>query len=467
MSPPAPLPSSHLLLPTLVLVTATTSVVSSLGAPLVPEIALRNGVSLGTAQWTLTVTLLVGAVATPVLGRLGGNRLRRPAILVGLSLVTLGTALAALDWAFGALLVGRALQGIGLGLTPLALAVAREFVPAERLPGAISLLSVATVAGAGLGYPVTAYVADAAGLAAAYGLGFAVCLTAFVLAWVAVPASRSVAVEPVDWWGAGLLSTGTAALLLAVSQGDPWGWISLRVWGLGLGSAAALALWVRRSLRVQHPLVDLRLAARKTTLPANLVTVLAGVAVYMLLSLAILQVQAPVTTGFGLGLPVTTAGLLLVPYSIASVLGSRVALRLTHWVRPAMVLRAGCLVYLGATLALARWHGEVWQLMVVMAVSGVGSGATFATVPGIVVRAVPATETGSATSFNHLLRVLGFSAGSALALALLEAFSAGGALDDAAYTRTIGVAAALWAVAAVVSGPALGRWGVRRAGRGR
>ena len=83
-------------------------------------------------------------------------------------MVALGTALAALPLGYAGLLAGRALQGVGLALAPLTIALARDSVPPERLKGAIGLLSVAVVTGAGLGYPVTAAVAQYAGLAAAY-----------------------------------------------------------------------------------------------------------------------------------------------------------------------------------------------------------------------------------------------------------------------------------------------------------
>ena len=442
---------SRLLVPTLALLTTITSVVSSLGAPLVPAIAEDAGVSLGTAQWTLTISLLMGAVSTPIMGRLGGNQHRRTVILAGLLAVTLGCLLAALPTGFLGLVVGRALQGFGIGLTPLAIAVAREFTPQPRLSSTVALLSVTTVAGAGLGYPLTAWVAEGFGVPAAVWLGFAVCAVTLLLTATVVPASRSGHVDHVDWLGAFLLAVGNAALLLAVSQGDPWGWLSARVLALAVGACVLLALWVHRTLRVEHPLVDLHLATLRGTIGANVTAVTAGVATYMLLSLVVVSVQAPRDTGFGLGASVTTAGLLLVPYSVMSVLGSRFGLALMQRVRPPLVLPFGCTVYLAATLALAAWHHEVWQLLAVMAVAGIGSGCTFAAMPGLIVRAVPQTETGSATSFNNVLRYLGFSAGSALALALLEVFSDDGRLVDRSFTATTLVAAGIWAATAGVT----------------
>src|SRR5919109_2012491 len=67
----------RLLVPVLIGVALLTSIISSLGAPLIPSIAASYGVSVATAQWSLTVTLLLGAVATPLISRLGDGRQRR------------------------------------------------------------------------------------------------------------------------------------------------------------------------------------------------------------------------------------------------------------------------------------------------------------------------------------------------------------------------------------------------------
>src|SRR3954462_3041334 len=106
--------------PSLALVTAfiflgmVVAIVSSLGAPMIPTIAARYGVPLADAQWSLTITLLVGALATPTMGRLGDGPHRRKGILVALAAVTIGNVLAALPLGFHMLLFGRAMQGAGM-----------------------------------------------------------------------------------------------------------------------------------------------------------------------------------------------------------------------------------------------------------------------------------------------------------------------------------------------------------------
>ena len=60
----------------LLLIGVVMAVVGSVGGPLITSVATTLHVSLAAAQWTLTVSLLTGAVSTPVLGRLGSGARR-------------------------------------------------------------------------------------------------------------------------------------------------------------------------------------------------------------------------------------------------------------------------------------------------------------------------------------------------------------------------------------------------------
>jgi MFS family permease len=102
------------------------------------------------------------------MGRLGDGRRRRGVIVATLALVVVGGALAALPLGFGALVAGRGLQGLGLGPTPLAIATAREALPASKVGHSVGMLSTTAVVGVGLGYPVTGLLARAGGIHAAY-----------------------------------------------------------------------------------------------------------------------------------------------------------------------------------------------------------------------------------------------------------------------------------------------------------
>jgi len=446
-------PPSRGLVPVLLFVGTVVAVISSLGAPLVPSIAASTGSPLPDAQWALTVTLLVGAVATPVIGRLGDGPRRRGVVLAVLAVVTLGGVLAALPLGLGWLVAGRGLQGVGLGLTPLAIATAREALQGDRSRATVAALSITVVAGLGLGYPLAGLVAELGGVHAAFWAGAAVSATALGAAALVLPASLVRTTRPLDVVGALLLGAGLAGALLALDQAGAWGWTSPLTWGLAAGSVVVLACWAGWELRTPAPLVDLRLARGRVAGTAHSAALLVGLSNYLLLVTVPVLVQAPSAGGPGLGGSVLVAGLALLPFSAASVLGGRCARVLADRAGRLAVLPAAALVQASAFVLFALLRGELWQVFLVMAVAGLGVGAAFAAFPALVLSTVPPSETGSATSLNQVLRYVGFALGSAVAATVLAAATPGGAAEpgSAGYTTIAVVGAAVCLATAVLA----------------
>ncbi|GHB73873.1 MFS transporter [Streptomyces viridiviolaceus] len=449
---------SRVLLPSLMFTALTVSVISTLGAPMVPTVAREQHVSLSAAQWILTATLLAGAVAGPVLGRLGDGPRRRGAIQGALAGVLAGSVLAAAAPGFAWLLAGRTLQGMGMGLLPLAIAVAREHLPAERMRSGIASLSITTSVGAGIGYPLTGVIAQHLDYRA--GFWFAALLSAFALVVVkwAVPVGSSVPRRPLDVTGTALLCSGLALVLLAVSQGVAWGMVSGATLGcLGAG-AAVLALWIVQALRTPHPLVDIRLIRNRAVLAANTTALLTGIGMFGVLSLINLYTQVPAAAGYGFQLSLTATGLVLLPMSLGSLTANRAASALVSRFGPYRVLPLGSLVVTVDLLLLALWRDHVAVLVLGTFLLGAGVGAAYAVMPLLIVRHVPPSETGSATSFNQVLRTVGGSVGSAAISAIMLAHTpAGGDVPrSSAYTTALLVTAAatfLGVVTAVVVPP--------------
>jgi MFS family permease len=441
------------LVPGLVFMGMVVAIISSLGAPLIPTVAADYHVSLSEAQWMLTVVFLVSAVATPLMGRLGDGPRRRATILAGLTVVVAGGILAALPLGFGGLLAGRACQGVGLGLTPLAITVARDALPAQRSRPAIALLSITTVAGVGLGYPITALIAQYGGLRTAFWFGAGVAATSLAVAAVIVPSSANRLASRLDLPGAAMLGAGLAGLLLALSEGQDWGWGSPLLVMVAAGSLAVLAGWALVEVRHSHPLVELRLLRRAVVLTADATGVLGGVGMYLMLSVVTRLVQTPVSSGYGLGGSVAVAGLMLTPFSAGSMAASSVTRVLLRRLPAGHVLPLGAAVVLAGSVMLAFAHGSLWEIAVLMAVAGFGVGAVFGVMPGLIVGSVPAGETGSALSFNQVLRYIGYSIGSVLSAVVLQAATAPGHALPAAsgYTTSGLVACGVWAATAATA----------------
>lgn len=456
--------SDRFVFTSLLLLALLAGIAGSLGAPLVPLIAAEEEVSLGLAQWSLTGSLLVAAVAAPVVGRLGVGRRRKPVLLATLALATVGALVCALPTGITGILVGRCLQGFAYAVTPLVFSVARDVITEEKLSSSLSTLSVANVVAAGIGFPLVAFVAEHLGLHGAFWFGFASMVAAVVLGALVTPSSREPVTSRVDVVGAMLLGGGTLALLLVVSRGGDWGYTSGVSLLLAAGGTALLGVSLAWFQRVGDPLIDLRLARVPAVLGAHVAAVLAGTGMYVLLSVVMVIAQSPPDRGYGLGRSVAFAGLMLTPYAVLSVVGNRLALRAGRRIGPEQILPIGCLVYAASLLFLWRWHLEPWQLATAMCLGGLASGMTFNAIPWLVVRVIPASETGSVLGVNIVLRFGGFALGSALALALLEGF--GGASNQPTKTgfdAAVLVGAAICVLGAVVSARLLRRPPVRPA----
>jgi MFS family permease len=109
-------------------------------------------------------------------------------------------------------------------------------------------------------------------------------------------------------------------------------------------------------------------------------------------------------------------------------------------------------------------NSHLWVVLITMSAVGVGIGLTFSAMPRIIMRAVPAGETGSALSTSQVIRMVGFSFGSALCGTVLEANTKRGSAFplQIGYQRVAIVGAALCVLTMVVSWLLPRRMPVRR-----
>lgn len=411
------------LLPSLVYAALSTAIVSSLGMLLVPTISQEMHVSVSTAQWMLTINLLVGAIATPVMGRLSDGPHKKNLLLGALAIILTGSVIAALATSFTVFLIGRALQGLTYGIVPVTISLARRYLPAEKSGQGIASLSVTVATGLGIGYPLTGVIAGTLDYQFAFWFAALFVVSAMVVVAVAVPAGPDLRAPQArfDVPGAAVLALGLAALLLAVSEGTVWGWATPPTLGCFVVAIILLAVWALLELRVKHPLINLRVLRSPDALLANLTAVTLGTVMYMAMSIGSIIAQAPSGTGYGVALPVFWAGFVMLPFSVGSFAANRVIHRLAHRIQLTTLLPVGAALVTAASLTLLIAHDQLWEILVGMFLVGTGVGTTYAAMPSLIARSVATEELGSAVSFNQVLRTVGGSFGSAISGAVLAA----------------------------------------------
>jgi EmrB/QacA subfamily drug resistance transporter len=417
----------------------TYALAQTMVAPALPEIQHDLHTSTTTVTYVLTVYLLTASVATPIVGRLGDMFGKERMLLVTLGFFGLGTLVAALSHSIGMLVAGRAIQGVGGAVFPLAFGIIRDEFPPEKVATAIGLISATFGIGGGAGLVLSGVIVDNLSYEWIFWLALVVVAIALVATHLFVPESPIKSPAKIDWVGATLLSAGLVCLLVGLSEANRWGWGSARLIGLFLAAAVILVAWVRFELHVLQPLVDMRMMRRRPVFTTNMTAMLIGFSMFGSFIIIPQLVQLPKSTGFGFGASVTEAGLFLLPSTaamlfagpIAGVLGSRLGSKVP--------LVAGTLFAAASFAFLAVEHEQRWAIYLASLLMGLGIGFAFASMANLIVEAVDQRETGVATGMNTIMRTIGGSLGGQISATILAAHTVDGNPSSAGFTIAFAV----------------------------
>jgi MFS family permease len=238
-----------------------------------------------------------------------------------------------------------------------------------------------------------------------------------------------------------------------VSQARSWGLTSRSFLAAVTVAVVGIAAWAVHVWRIPNPLVNLHTLSNKFVRTAQVASLFSGIGVHLLLSTIIRYVQTPASTGYGPGRSVVVAGVILMPFSTASLVVSRSLPRLRALVGEARVMPLGCLTFAAAMLIFGVARSGIWEWLLVLGLAGLGVGAIFASMPSLIIRGVPSAETGSSLGFNQVLRIVGASIGSATSAAVLAAHTANGAVypTSGGYTMTAMLAIGVWLVTMTIA----------------
>lgn len=438
----------------------TASLMQTLVVPLLGDMPRLLDTSASNATWVVTATLLAGSVATTVLGRLGDLYGKRRMLLICTAPLIVGSVICALAGSLAAMIIGRALQGIGMGIVPLGISALRDLLPPERLGSAIALISSSLGIGGALGLPLAAVVAERSSWRALFwGAAVLGCVIALLIR-LCVPPTPPRGVGRFDFVGAAVLGVGLICLLLSVSKGADWGWTSGTTLGLGAAAVAVLLVWGWWELRTRHPLVDLRVTARPQVLVTNIASIALGLSMYAQALILPQLLQLPTSTGHGLGQTMLAMGLWMAPAGLVMMLLSPVGARLSDARGPKVTLVVGSLVLAlgyGSSVVLL---GSPWTVMIVSSICSMGVGLAYGAMPALIMAGVPETDTAAANSFNTLMRSIGTSVSAAMVGVVLSQMTVergGLAVPSEAAFRTgmlLGCALALVAAAVAAAIPA-------------
>ena len=258
-----------------------------------PSIQTDLEFSQANLQWVISAYALVFGGFLLLGGRTADLLGRRRIFMVGLVMFTIGSLLCGLAWSEASLIGARAIQGLGAAtISPAALAILMTtFAEGRERNIALGVWGAVGGFGAAAGVLLGGVLTDALSWEWIFFVNIPVGLAALALAPVLLKESRDTRVKSFDALGAVLVTSGLTALVLAITQGNEWGWSSGRTLGVFALSAALLVGFVVWENRVAEPLMRFGLLRTKTVLGANVAGFILGTALFSMFLMLTLYMQ--------------------------------------------------------------------------------------------------------------------------------------------------------------------------------
>src|SRR4029079_6666543 len=238
---------------------------------------------------------------------------------------------------------------------------------------------------------------------------------------IVVPARPRSATGSIDWLGAIGLVAGVSSVLLAITQGHTWGWMSPRTLASAVFGIAVMVGWWFWERRAKQPLVSTKMLSRRPIMLTNLATVFVGMGLYFAFLGLTQFVQIPyAAAGYGFGATVLEASVVyLLPGAVTGFLVALVSGRFIDRFGARPVLITAAVAGIAGFLFIALAHDAKWQIIVASILANAYISLGYGALPALVVAEVDTGETGVATSMNAIARTVGSSLAAAMVAVLL------------------------------------------------
>lgn len=357
--------------------------------------------------WVMTAVTLVGAVSYVVFGK-AGDIIGKKKIVVGVTVVfAAGSVLAAIAPTLPVMIVGRAMQGVGICALALVYGLIRDLFPQRLVPVALGFIGagfgVSPIVGPFLG----GYLIDSYSFRGVFWFLAIYALVVTLLLLVMVPETPLRSRVGMDWRGIGILGIGAVGFLLGVGHAGSAGWTDpLTLLGV-IGGPVVLVLWVLYERRPEQPLIDTGILRRRRVAMTMVTSFVAQFALAGSAMLLPMFVMAPRAAGYGFGASALESATYVVAGGIAGAIAGPVSGFLGRRIGPRVTLLAGVLALTIGSLLLGLLHESRIEVMAGQFVMGIGVGATSASLPSMIVRSVPAEVQGISGGMLTLVGSLG------------------------------------------------------------
>ncbi|MEA2272601.1 MAG: hypothetical protein QOI98_1309 [Solirubrobacteraceae bacterium] len=373
--------------------------------------------SISGLEWTVNAYTLTFAMLIVTGGRLGDLYGRRRMFLFGVGVFAVSSAAIGLAPTDTWLVAGRAIQGIGAAfMMPATLSIITNAFPAHERGKAIGTWAGVSAIALALGPVVGGALVEHVSWRAIFFLNLPVAVGALLVTLYATKESRDHTVEPsVDVAGVVLLSTGLGAIVLALVQGNGWGWSSGRIVGLIAVSVVSLVAFVTHERRARVPMIDFSYFRSRSFLGANVVAFVVSFAMLAMFFFMALYMQNIH------GYSPLQAGLRFLPSTVVIMFVGPLAGRLSDKIGPRPLMVGGLIAVSGSLLwqSYLQVNTSYAFLAGSFVLMGVGMGFVMSPMSTAAMNSVDQSKAGAASGVLSMSRMVGGTFGVAVLGALV------------------------------------------------
>ncbi|AEB95858.1 MFS transporter [Metallosphaera cuprina] len=394
--------------------------VETMVVPAIPTIQNDFSISSTLASWITSAFIIVGAVVSPIFGKLADMFGRKKIYLISLAGYLVAVGIAGFSPTIYTLIGARAVQGIGYGIFPVGLAIITDVLSPEEVATAQGLLSGSVGIGTALGLIVGSYIDQNFGWQYAFHTAFVLSLIFFIVVLLKLNDTGVRAARSVDYVGTSLLTISTLLVLIYITEGPSMGWLNFENLSFLVLGLLLMAGFIFVELKVKDPLVDMKLMKIRNVMVANLVGVVSSIALMIMYFGIIYYAQLP--PPFGLGLDILSAGLTLAPATVVMLVVGPIVGKLTGDAGPKPLLLFGSLLSIFGFSLLIINRGSPQDLVLDVIVAGTGMISIIIPLINMIAVSLPETSRGIGLGVNTLLRNLGASIGPVLATSIMTSY---------------------------------------------
>jgi EmrB/QacA subfamily drug resistance transporter len=384
-----------------------------------PSIQRSFDASLSSLEWTVNAYTLTFAVLLVTGGRLGDIFGRRRVFLIGVVVFALSSATIGLAPTDGWLVASRAIQGVGAAfMMPATLSIITNAFPPHERGKAIGTWAGVSATALAFGPVVGGWLTEDVSWRAIFFLNVPVAVVAIAVTLFAAQESRDETVSrKVDLPGIATLTAGLTALVLALVEGNQWGWGSPRIVALLAVAAVATVAFLAIERRSIAPIVDFAFFRSRSFVGANVVAFTVSFAMLAMFFFIALYMQNI------LGYSPLEAGVRFLPSTVVIIVAGPISGRLADRIGPRPVMVVGLLLCAAALFWQAGLDASTTyrDLLPAFVLMGLGMGLTMSPMSTAAMNAVDRAKAGVASGTLSMFRMVGGTFGVAVLGALVQA----------------------------------------------